>query len=311
MHERLYVLRCSTVCVHLLWHTKTHVLFTVPSAARREMLPLAKQQPPDPPEAPAPADKRAPWAAPASAGPGAARAEPPAAPPAGLGTAPAAPPPAGPSSAQNGVAAARHAPDTGVREPEAAGAAGAARAARAAAADAESVRRIPLDATRPGAGLAPEERALFHGGAVTRAKRDTGGVGARPGRAAHAARVPRVNAESIFSESLLRVVAPRVRSLILRNVVILLVNRVAVNTLGWTCYAHEPRPPSVSVRCAEAQLQLHHLCGSSGGGVLQGLSCSSLRVVGPSLSCAAQMTAVAAWTAASNVHSSPWRAFLA
>lgn len=42
----------------------------------------------------------------------------------------------------------------------------------------ESFRRIPLDATRPGAGLRPEERALFHRGALTRAKRDTGGVGA-------------------------------------------------------------------------------------------------------------------------------------
>lgn len=44
----------------------------------------------------------------------------------------------------------------------------------------ESYRRIPLDATRPGAGLAPEERELFLGGALTRAKRDTGGVGVRP-----------------------------------------------------------------------------------------------------------------------------------
>lgn len=51
-------------------------------------------------------------------------------------------------------------------------------AARAPAGE-ESFRRIPLDATRPGAGLSPEERVLFLGGALTRAKRDTGGVGAQ------------------------------------------------------------------------------------------------------------------------------------
>ncbi len=269
------------------------------------MLPLAKQQPPDAPDAPAPADVPAPWAAPAPAGPDAARAEPPAAPPAGIGTVPAAPPPARPSSEGNGVAAVNHAPNTGVREPEATGAAGAAGAAgagRAAAADAESVRRIPLDATRPGAGLAPEERALFHGGAVTRAKRDTGGVGARPGRAAC---LPCVKQFVMFTESPLSELVPKYRSLLLPCVVILLVN-LDCYELARPVLLCARLPTTIDVRAPreEVQLWLRRVAALH---VVEGLPCFALG--GRKVSCAAQTAAAAARTAASSVHASARSAF--
>ncbi|KAK9826799.1 hypothetical protein WJX81_002074 [Elliptochloris bilobata] len=104
--------------------------------ALREMLPRAKEQPPDPPDRPGHTDAAGtPGAAPSAGGPAAASAS---------------------SSAAEGL--------------------GSGPASGTAASVEESYRRIPLDATRPGAGLANEERALFHSGTLTRAKRDTGGV---------------------------------------------------------------------------------------------------------------------------------------
>ena len=174
----------------------------------REMLPRAKEQPPDPPDAPAGAGAAAPGAAGAlaaasasakaglpqgslhnnahvgdasarlhadredthasaagdSAGVGGsgsgAGSEP------GLGVGPAEGTYAG-AERPGGALAARSGSGPGLGSP-----------GDAPAPAEESFRRIRLEATAPGAGLAGEERALFYGGALTRAKRDTGGVGA-------------------------------------------------------------------------------------------------------------------------------------
>lgn len=113
----------------------------------------------------------------------------------------------------------------------------------------ESFRRIPLDATRPGAGLRPEERALFHRGALTRAKRDTGGVGARPGRAAC---LPCVKHFVMFAESPLSELVPKDCSLLLPCVAILLVILYCYELAPRrSCCALESQPPSVLVRRAK------------------------------------------------------------
>ena len=172
----------------------------------REMLPRAKEQPPDPPDAPAGAGAAAPGAAGA---PAAASASAMAGLPQGFlpdahsGGASARPhvdredthaPAADDSAGRGGFGVGpgpepgsgirpAHGATAGAERPGGERAAGSGSvpgpgSAGGAAPAEESFRRIQLEATAPGAGLAGEERGLFYGGALTRAKRDTGGVGA-------------------------------------------------------------------------------------------------------------------------------------
>lgn len=170
------------------------------------MLPRAKEQPPDPPDAPGGAGAAAPGAAGApaaasasaqarlpqgslpnapvsgasarlhadreeshasaaddSAGPGGSALGP--GPELGSGTGPA-----------NGASASAERPGGALAAGPGSGP-GSGSASGAPAPAEESFRRIQLEATAPGAGLVGEERGLFYGGALTRAKRDTGGVG--------------------------------------------------------------------------------------------------------------------------------------
>lgn len=144
-------------------------------SACRDMLPRANEQPPDPPDAPGGADAAAPGVAgvPAAASAHHSLGLPQGSLPGGGG--PARPIGAGPgpgAGPANGTSAGAERPGGAlVAGPGPEPASGAPAPAE------ESFRRIQLEATAPGAGLAGAERGLFYGGALARAKRDIGGVG--------------------------------------------------------------------------------------------------------------------------------------